>query len=164
VLVLVLGLGLAVGLVLLGAALAGAPAPAPQIAQPGTADAPRVVNVILRDYRFDPSPLYLVPGETVRLNVVNGGMVEHELVLGDTGVQDAWANADAAATPPAPFATSPPASVPPGTGGLRILLASGAPLTTVDYTVPIAGGVELVCHLPGHVEKGMVGEVVLVSR
>lgn len=162
-LVLVLGLGLALGLVLLGAALAGAPAPAPQITKPGTVDSPRVVNVILRDYRFDPTPLYLVPGETVRLNVVNGGMVEHELVLGDASVQEAWSTADAVATPPAPFATSPPASVPADTGGLRILLGSGGS-TSVDYTVPAAGGLKLACHLPGHVEEGMVGEVMLVSR
>ena len=73
---------------LLGAALAGAPAPTPAASpQPGTDAAPREVNVIMRDYHFDPTPLYLYPGETVRLNVVNGGMVEHELVLGDAAVQ-----------------------------------------------------------------------------
>ena len=49
--------------------------------------APRDVNVIMRDYHFDPTPLYLYAGETVRLNVFNGGMVEHELVLGDAAVQ-----------------------------------------------------------------------------
>ena len=79
----------------------------------------------MRDYRFDPTPVVLVPGETVRLHVLNGGLVEHELTLGDEAVQAAWARADAAATPPAPFATPPPASVPPGTGGLRVLLGVG---------------------------------------
>ncbi len=163
VVVLVIGLGTALGLVLLGAALAGAPVPAPQIARPGTADSPRVVNVIMRDYRFDPTPLYLVPGETVRLNVVNGGMVEHELVLGDESVQDAWSVANAAATPPAPFASAPPASVPAYVGGLHLLLGSGGS-TSIDYLVPSSGGLQLVCHLPGHVERGMTGEVVLVNR
>jgi hypothetical protein len=28
-------------------------------------DEPRPVNVIMRDYRFDPTPIYFVPGETV---------------------------------------------------------------------------------------------------
>ena len=111
---------------LLGATLAGAPAPAPQISGPGTLESPRPVNVILRDYRFDPTPLYLVPGEVVRLNVVNGGLVEHELVLGGPSFQAAWALADAEATPPAPFATAPPASVEPGLAGVRLVLASGA--------------------------------------
>lgn len=163
VFVVVIGLGAALGLVLLGAAVAGAPPPPPSIAQPGTVDSPRVVNVIMRDYRFDPTPLYLVPGETVRLNVVNGGMVEHELVVGDGSVQDAWSVADATATPPAPFASAPPASVPPYVGGLRLLLGSGGS-TSIDYLVPSSGGLQLVCHLPGHVERGMTGEVVLVSR
>lgn len=162
VVILVGGLALAVTLVLLGAALAAAPAPVPTIAQPGTADSPRPVNVIMRDYHFDPTPLYLVPGETVRLNVVNAGLVEHELVLGDAAVQAAWAAADAAATPALPLATAPPASVPPGVGGLRITLASGA-ATTVDYTVPSSRDIELVCQLPGHVERGMVGQVAYVT-
>ncbi len=123
---------------ILGASLAAAPAPAPTIAKPGTQHEPRPVNVIMRDYRFDPTPIYFVPGETVRLNVINAGLVEHELVLGDAAVQAAWADADAAATPPAPLATAPPASVAPQTGGLRLVLASGAS-TVVDYQVPAAG-------------------------
>ena len=160
VVVLVVGLGLAVTLVIQGAFLAAAPAPPPTIAKPGTADEPRPVNVIMRDYRFDPTPIYFVPGETVRLSVINAGLVEHELVLGDSAVQAAWADANAAATPPAALATAPPASVAPQTGGLRLLLASGAS-TVVDYQVPAAGALQMICHLPGHAERGMVGEVVL---
>ncbi len=162
VLVLVLGLGLATALVVLGASLAGAPAPTPDVTRPGTADTPRPVNVIMRDYRFDPTPIYLVPGETVQLNVVNGGLVEHELVLGDAALQQAWFRANAAATPPGPFATAPPASVAPGLGGVRLLLSSGA-ATTVDYVVPVTGTLELICHLSGHAERGMVGQVRLAT-
>lgn len=162
VLVLVIGLGLAGLLVVLGASLAGAPAPTPDLSRPGTADAPRPVNVIMRDYRFDPTPIFLVPGETVRLNVVNGGLVEHELVLGDAALQRAWSQAGAAATPPGPFATAPPASVAPGLGGVRLVLASGS-TTTVDYEIPTTGNLQLVCHLPGHAERGMVGEVTLAA-
>ena len=158
--ILVGGLGLAVTLVIIGATLAGAPAPSPQISGPGTLDQPRSVNIILRDYQFDPTPLYLVPGEVVRLHVINGGLVEHELVLGDPAFAAAWQIADAAATPPAPFATPLPASIDPGLTGLRLLLASGAS-TVVDYEVPGAGPLELICHLPGHAERGMVGDVVL---
>ena len=162
-LVLVGGLGLALVLVLLGAALAAAPAPPPASILPGTSAAPRPVNVILRDYRFDPTPLYVVPGEIMRLNLFNGGMIEHELVLGDAAFQAAWAHADAAATPPMPLATAPPASVPPTVVGLRLVLASGGQ-ASVDYRVPNSGALELVCHLPGHAEQGMVGQVVMVVR
>jgi uncharacterized cupredoxin-like copper-binding protein len=161
VIVLIAGAALAVGFVLLGAALAGAPAPTPApSAQPGTEASPRDVNVIMRDYHFDPTPLYLFPGETIRLNVFNGGMVEHELVLGDAAVQAAWTAADAAATPPADFATAPPASVDPNVGGLRIVLPSGGQQTVI-YRVPVTGELDLQCHLPGHLERGMAAQVVL---
>jgi uncharacterized cupredoxin-like copper-binding protein len=163
VIVLIVGAALAVSLVLLGATLAGAPAPTPAPSQvAGTDASPRDVNVIMRDYHFDPTPLYLFPGETIRLNVINGGMVEHELVLGDESVQSAWSQEDAANTPPAAFATSPPASVDPSVGGLRILLASGAS-TSVIYHVPQAGTLQMLCHLPGHLEQGMAAQVVLVT-
>ncbi len=161
-LLLVLGLGIAVALVLLNAALAAAPAAVPDLSRPGTPDAPRAISVIMRDYRFDPTPLYLVPGETVRLTVVNAGLVGHELVLGDASVQSRWREADAQATAPAPFATAPPASVAPGTGGLRLLVASGGS-AVADYWVPSTDGLQLVCHLPGHAERGMVGQILLTT-
>jgi uncharacterized cupredoxin-like copper-binding protein len=162
--VLIVGAGLAISLVLLGAALAGAPAPTPApSALPGTDAAPRAVAVIMRDYHFDPTPLYVYPGETIQLNVFNGGMVEHELVLGDAYVQAAWLAADAAATPPADFATAPPASVDPGVGGLRIVLGSGGS-TSVVYHVPDTGPLQMLCHLPGHLEKGMAADVIFVTR
>jgi uncharacterized cupredoxin-like copper-binding protein len=163
VVVLVVGLSLAIALVILGADLAARPVASPPIGTPGVAASPRAVTVILRDYRFDPTPLYLYAGETVLLNVVNAGMVEHELVLGDAAVQSAWASADAAATPPAPFTTAPPASAPADTGGLRILLPSGGS-TTLTYVVPEGGDVLLSCNLPGHRERGMIGQVVLNQR
>lgn len=163
VVVLVLGLALAGTLVLLGARLAAAPAPPPDLSRPGTAAQPRQVNVILRDYVFNPTPLYLVPSEVVQFNLFNAGLVEHEFVLGDRDVQQAWAAAHAAVTPPGALATAPPASVPSGTGGLRVLLPSGA-TTSIVYHVPDDAAPELFCHLPGHVEQGMVGQVVLASR
>lgn len=161
--VLIAGLTVAGALVLLGARLAAMPAAPPDVSQPGTAGNPRPVNVILRDYAFNPTPLYLVEGETVTFHVINGGLVEHEFVLGNQAVQAAWARAHAAATPPAPFATRPPVSVEPDARGLRILLPSGSS-TSVSYLVPAGVELALMCHLPGHVEQGMVGAVEVVGR
>ena len=160
---LAVGLGLATGLVLFGAELAGTPVAPPAMGQPGTAAQPRAITVILRDYKFDPTPLYLYPGETIRLSIVNGGLVEHELTLGDAAVQQAWAAADALASPAAPFATAPPASVRPGVGGLRVVVASGQSVS-IEYAVPDGAAPQLVCNLPGHAERGMIGQVVLLSR
>ena len=161
--ILIGGLGLAVSLVLLRSDLAARPVASPSLGLPGTVNAPRDVTVIMRDYHFDPTPLYLFRGETIRLTIVNAGMIEHELVLGDSTVQSAWAQADAAATPAAPFATAPPASVPAGIGGLRVVLPSGGS-TTLTYVVPEVGDVLLLCNLPGHQERGMIGQVVFQER
>ncbi len=154
--VTLVGFAIALGLVLF--ALRGFPAPEVLIDRAGSAAVPREVSVIMRDYRFQPDPLTLIAGERVRFTVLNGGLEPHEFVLGDEGVQRAWAEADAAATPPLPLTTAPPAVVPLGTGGTRLLLGSGGQ-ASVDFDVPDVGDVFLMCHLPGHVEKGMVGEV-----
>jgi uncharacterized cupredoxin-like copper-binding protein len=160
VLVVLIFFAVAISLVLIGAQRSAAPAPSVYIEQAGTPDAPRAVTILMRDYLFDPTPVVLIPGETVRLTVLDAGLQPHELVLGDAAVQAAWTEADAAATPPAPFATAPPASVPPDVGGLRILLASGQQ-AVVDYTVPTTGALALLCHLPGHIQRGMIGRIEL---
>jgi uncharacterized cupredoxin-like copper-binding protein len=156
------GLALAFTLVFLAVAGAQKTAPPPAIARAGTPEAPRDVTIIMREYAFAPAPLALVPGETVRLTVLDGGLVAHDLVLGDATVQAAWSSADAAATPPAPFATPPPAGVPAGTAGLRVLLSSGQQ-SVVTYLVPRDQQLTMVCHIPGHRDRGMEAAVVLVS-
>ena len=110
----------------------------------------------MRDYRFDPTPVVLVPGETVRFTIFNAGLEVHDFVIGDADVQEAWHVADAAATPPNLFATAPPASVPPGTGGLRVFLRSGEQ-ASVDYESPTTSYWPSSATSPGHIEKGMVG-------
>ena len=134
--------------------------PEVHITSAGTPGSPRDVTVIMRDYRFDPTPIVLVPGETVRFTILNGGLVAHDFVLGDETVQRAWAVADAAAVKPSALQTAPPASVPPQTGGVRILLGSGDQ-AVVEYEVPSDQTLALLCHIPGHIDKGMVGAVEL---
>lgn len=152
----------AIALVLIGAQRSLDPAPEIAIDRPGTPESPRAVTVVMHDYRFDPTPLVLIPGETIRLTVFNGGLVSHELALGEREMQLAWQRADAAASPPAPFTTAPPASVPPGTGGWRLLVGSGRQ-AVLELTVPATGTLLLLCNLPGHIERGMVGRVELRS-
>ncbi|MFV2064001.1 MAG: hypothetical protein ACC726_10885 [Chloroflexota bacterium] len=147
-------------LVFVGIQRSGEPPPEVEITRAGTAEEPRDVTVILRDFRFDPTPIVLVPGETVRFTILNGGTLEHDFVIGDDAVQRAWAVAAAAAKPPSLLERAPPASVPPDTGGLRVLLGSGDQ-AIVEYQVPGDQRLALLCQLPGHIEKGMVGAVEL---
>jgi uncharacterized cupredoxin-like copper-binding protein len=151
----------ALSLVMLGAMRSAEKLPAaPSVVQPGTPASPRPVTVIMRDYLFEPAPVALVPGETVRITAVNAGLEPHELVLGDADVQRAWADANAAATPPGPFATPPPASAPAGTDGVHLVVRSGEQ-ASVEWRVPAGESLLLQCHLAGHLEQGMTGLVVL---
>ena len=83
VFVVALFFAVAVILVLIGAQRPLEVPPEVHIARAGTPALPRELTVIMRDYRFDPTPIVLVPGETVRFTIFNGGLVEHEFSLGD---------------------------------------------------------------------------------
>ena len=141
------------------AACDGGPAITPAIT-PGTATHPRPVVIIATDYTFTPAIVDLVPGETVRLEVVNGGLLPHEAVFGDPRVQDAWevAEAPTASAPPGP---TPVVSVDPAVSaaGVRIFVASGQ-RSDIVWLVPgdaaAAGGWTVACHIPGHLAAGMV--------
>jgi uncharacterized cupredoxin-like copper-binding protein len=134
---------------------AGPPRATPAIT-PGTSAAPREVNIIAKDWIFLPDRIVVVPGETVLLHVVNGGLDVHEAVIGDGSVQDAWEVAEAATvgSPPGP---TPLVSVPPAVSGLRVVVASGQRVDAL-WHVPESGVAGLVvgCHIPGHWAKGMV--------
>jgi uncharacterized cupredoxin-like copper-binding protein len=150
----------ALTLVLIGAQRSADQVPPPAVSSPGTSAAPRAITVIMRDYLYDPRPIVLVRGESVRITIFDAGLLPHELTLGDAAVQAAWDAADAGATPPAAFTTPPPASVPAGLGGLHVVLPPGGQVT-VDYSVPLLGDVQLLCHLPDHIRLGMVGQIEL---
>jgi len=144
---------IAIVLAAVAACAPDAPPPTPPIV-PGTSAAPRDVNVIARDYVFNPSVLDLIPGETVNLHVINGGLDVHEAIIGDATVQDAWEAAEAAAADPPPGPT-PAVSVAPDRAGLRIVVESGQRVD-VTWTVPLTSEAIIVgCHIPGHWDKGM---------
>jgi hypothetical protein len=152
--------------VLAGSAVAAcgeASVPATPAITPGTGASPRQVNVILKDYVFVPGIVDLVPGETITLNVVNGGLDVHELVVGPAPVQAAWEASEERAANPPPGPT-PAVSVAPGLEGLRVVVESGA-TETVTYEVPDDIGQQLLlgCHISDHWERGMAGAVRFVG-
>jgi len=121
---------------------------------PGSSASPREVNLITKDYTFLPDALVLVPGETVLLHVINGGLEVHEAIIGNVAVQDAWEFAEAA-TVGAPPGPTPVVSVPPDVAGLRIVVHSGERVDVV-WPVPVTDEPFIVgCHIPGHWDKGM---------
>ena len=154
--------GLAVGA---AACASGSPAATPPIT-PGTSAGPRSVNIVMRDYSYVPSEVDLVPGETVTLHVINGGLVVHEAILGDMPAQLAWEQAELA-TVGAPPGPTPNVPEPSGFTGTRVVASSGQ-LVDVTWTVPpdaasAPSGWFVGCHIPGHWEKGMVVPVRFVN-
>jgi FtsP/CotA-like multicopper oxidase with cupredoxin domain len=140
--------------------------PATPAITPGTLAQPRVVVIVAKDYTYAPPVVDLVPGETVELQVINGGLALHEAMFGDQAVQDAWEAADTAYASAAPGA-EPQVSVPPDRGGLRILVRSGERVDVI-WTVPAGAATDgaawfVGCHIPGHWSQGMVVPVRFVG-
>ena len=125
------------------------------------------MNIIAKDYAFLPDALDLVPGETVLLHVVNGGLEVHEAVIGDASVQDAWEAAEAA-TVGAPPGPTPIVTVPADVAGVRIVVRSGERVDLAWTVPPRAVGDDaqwtVGCHIPGHWQRGMQIPVRWVER
>lgn len=120
----------------------------------------------MKDWIFLPDPVDVVPGETVLLHVVNGGLEIHELVIGDQSVQDAWEAAELA-TINAPPGPTPTVSVPPGVAGIRVVVASGQRVDVTWHVPAAAAEVDrllLGCHIPSHWQKGMRARVVVAGQ
>ncbi len=159
------GLVVLAGLVVAGCG-AGSATPTPPI-EPGTSGAPRELNLIMRDYAYVPLTVDLVPGETVKLNVINGGLVIHEAIFGDMDSQLAWEEAELV-TIDAPPGPTPFVPDPTGFDGVRVVAGSGE-LLDVTWTVPADAASDptgwfVGCHIPGHWAKGMVVPVRFVDE
>ena len=152
-------------IVLLGGCEAGAPPATPPIV-PGSSATPREVNIVLKDWVFLPDPVDVVPGETVLIHVINGGLEIHELVIGDIAVQDAWEAAELA-TINAPPGPTPAVSVPPAVAGIRVVVPSGQRVD-LTWTVPSSAAdvarLLLGCHIPSHWAKGMRARVIVAGE
>jgi uncharacterized cupredoxin-like copper-binding protein len=109
----------------------------------------RTVEVAMDDnMRFTPSQISVNPGETVRFFIKNGGKVPHEMVLGSMDDLKAHA-AMMQKMPGMKHAESNMITLQPGQrGGLVWQFAD-------------AGTVDFACTIPGHLEAGMAGKVVV---
>ncbi len=90
--------------------------------------------------------LAVYEGTLVRFVVVNSDPIHHELIIGDDAVHARHAKGHEKSHPPVPGEVS----VDPGETGL----------TTYLFDTP--GEVRFACHLPRHLEYGMVGDITVV--
>jgi uncharacterized cupredoxin-like copper-binding protein len=109
---------------------------------PGTV----TVEIDVEHSLFSADRLRVVEGTRVRFVVVNGDPINHELIVGPPDVHARHAQGTETEHPSIPGEVS----VGAGTTGV----------TTFRFDEP--GTFEFACHLPGHYEFGMHGEVEVV--
>ncbi len=129
---------IAVGSLLVLVAIAPACTPAT-----ATSDV-RKVHVRMHHSRFLPGAIEVEPGETVRFVVENTDPIDHEFLVGDARLQQIHEEGTEAHHPPRPGEMSVP--------------ALSTRITTYTFSADEA---ELIfgCHLPGHYDYGMRGEI-----
>jgi len=116
------------------------------------ATADRMIEVTMRDNRFEPSSISIKEGETVRFRFTNRGELGHEALVGDEDAQVAHSKEMMSGT------TMMDSD---GMGGMHHDGASDAvtvePGGTMDLTRTFdkSGDFIIGCHVPGHYESGM---------
>jgi plastocyanin len=137
-----LAVAVGVGAAGLGVArLAGGDPPPPTM---GPGDV--TVEIDVEHSLYATTELRVVEGTRVRFVVVNGDPIAHELIVGPPDVHARHASGTEAEHPSIPGEVS-----------------VGAGLTAVTtFTFDEPGTFEFACHLPGHYEYGMHGEVEVV--
>lgn len=123
---------------------AGAPEPGRDVLGPGEVS----VDLGIAHSRFSFDRLEVRPGTTVRFEVANTDPIAHELIVGDDGVHQRHATGTEAFHPPVPGELS----VGPHETG------------ATTYTFDEPGTVVFACHLPGHLDYGMEGNVVVTDN
>lgn len=105
------------------------------------------VQIDVHHSRFVPDELRIVEGTRVRFLVVNGDPIGHELITGGPDVHLRHANGTEAEHP------SIPGEISVGPNGMAI----------TTFAFDEAGTYEFACHLPGHYEHGMHGDIEVVE-
>jgi uncharacterized cupredoxin-like copper-binding protein len=105
------------------------------------------VEIDIHHSRFQPDRLTVVAGTRVRFLVVNDDPIHHELITGGPEVHLRHAKGTEAEHP------SIPGEVTVGPNAMAI----------TTFTFDEVGTFEFACHLPGHYEYGMRGEVEVVT-
>ncbi len=119
-------------------------------ASPAAALGPDPVTVVvdIEHSRFLPDELRVEVGTEVRFVVRNGDPINHELIVGPPDVHARHRTGTEAYHPPKPGEIS--------------LGPTEQGVTSYVFTEP--GTVEMACHLPGHYDFGMHGEIEVVAR
>ncbi|MDN3520478.1 cupredoxin domain-containing protein [Halomonas ramblicola] len=129
------------------------------------ADIDRTIRFEAGDMWFDPERLDIVPGETIRFEIVNTGNLEHEFVIGDAAAQEehrkmmlemGGSHGDGG------HGSHAGHDMAEGEHGSSMPAVTIAPGETAElvWTAPEnVDDLEYACNIPGHYEAGMYGDI-----
>jgi uncharacterized cupredoxin-like copper-binding protein len=109
---------------------------------------PVTITLDVDHSHFTPTVIQVRPHTDARFVIVNHDPIGHEFIIGGPEVHARHANGHEAYHPPIPGEVSVP--------------ADARASTTYSFHAP--GAVEFACHLPGHYQYGMHGNVVVVPE
>lgn len=121
-----------------------------QFGEPAEAeDATTKIEVVAKDFEFDPDEITVEQGDIVEFVVTNEGKADHEFVIGDAALMEelgSMAHQHGAADP-----NAVPAMSPGDEGSL-----------TWNFTEP--GRFRFECHVDAHNELGMIGTITVMGN
>jgi uncharacterized cupredoxin-like copper-binding protein len=106
----------------------------------------RTVTVVMQGSQFVPATIDIKRGETIRFLIINRDPIAHEFVLGDAAEQAAHEKE---------MASMPGMSMTDPNG----VTAAAGKTATLIWTFTQVGKLQYACHLPGHYENGMFGQL-----
>lgn len=114
---------------------------------PGKASAAsRTVMIEASELKFAPATLTAKVGETIQFKITNSGKLDHEFMIGDVREQVEH-DKEMASMPGMAMDDPNGVSVAPGK------------TATLIWTFTKAGQLQYGCHVPGHYQAGMVGQL-----
>ncbi len=110
----------------------------------GSSSGGSTLNVTMTDFKFDPASYNVTAGQQITVNLKNTGSVAHTWTVMKTPISGSYSDANASDIL---FNSD---QVQPGSS------------KTVTFTAPsTAGDYQVICTVPGHLEAGMVGHLIV---
>lgn len=130
--------------------------------QPDESKVDRVIQVEAGEMMFGPEALAVAPGETVKFEIHNSGVLEHEFVIGDRAAQEEHRRMMREMGGHGGHGGHGDHDMAEGEHGGHMPAVTIAPgeTATLVWTVPEGiSQLEYACNLPGHYEAGMAGKI-----
>jgi len=114
-----------------------------------TADATTKVEVVARDFEFDPKEITVEQGDIVEFVVTNEGSADHEFVIGDAALMDELGSMAHQHGADDPYA-------------VPVMSSGDEGSLTWNFTQP--GRFRFECHVDEHNELGMTGTITVMGN